>query len=555
MYEYIFSLILLKAAGLFFIHFIDYIVEEVMDVVNLLQRWMNNCRNNPWLVILFLLGAAIRIFYIGSIPGGLNQDEASIGYDAFAILHYGIDRNGVHLPIHLIAWGSGQNALYAYMSMPFILLFGLTHFSVRAASLVMGLLGMIVFYLFSKAVFKSKSAGVFAMFFIAINPWHIMMSRWALESNLFPTLVLLAAYCVLRTFESPKWFYGFTVFASLSLYAYGTAYFFIPLFTLGVMVYLLYKKRLTPLAGISNAVLFGIIAFPIFLFIIINHWKLQGIETLFFTIPKLTTPRVEEISSLFSGHIGSTAISNFKDFIRLMLSGSDGLPWNSISPYGYAYPISLPFAVVGLVVMLQSLWKKERMLGPSFIILLWLAVSILMSFVTSVNINRINVIFYPLLFLIVEGFVWLYHKLKVVGIASMALFSLFFIQFATVYFHDYPQTIGPAFYESIGEAVKYASSESESKVYITNHVNMPYIYALFYEKISPYEFLGTVKYKNPGAAFQQVSSFGRYAFGLPDIASKEQAVYILWNGESLPEESKDFLITKFKNYKVLIPKG
>lgn len=83
-------------------------------------------KKNPWPLLLFLLGAVIRILYIGSIPPGLNQDEASIGYDAYSILHYGIDRNGVHLPIHLIAWGSGQNALYAYLSMPFIWLFGLT---------------------------------------------------------------------------------------------------------------------------------------------------------------------------------------------------------------------------------------------------------------------------------------------------------------------------------------------------------------------------------------------------------------------------------------------
>ncbi|WP_410513409.1 hypothetical protein PaeBR_02820 [Paenibacillus sp. BR2-3] len=97
---------------------------KMMKLWSRLNRGYNYCRHNPWPVVLFLLGAAIRILYIGSIPGGLNQDEASIGYDAYAILHYGIDRNGIHLPVHLISWGSGQNALYAYLSMPFILLFG-----------------------------------------------------------------------------------------------------------------------------------------------------------------------------------------------------------------------------------------------------------------------------------------------------------------------------------------------------------------------------------------------------------------------------------------------
>ncbi|MCL6603220.1 MAG: glycosyltransferase family 39 protein [Paenibacillus sp.] len=519
-----------------------------------LQRGYNYCRNNPWPVVLFLLGAGIRIFYIGSIPGGLNQDEASIGYDAFSILHYGMDRNGMYLPVHLTAWGSGQNALYAYLSMPFILLFGLTPFSVRAVSLIMGLLGMMIFYLFSKTLFKSKSAGIAAMFFIAINPWHIMMSRWALESNLFPTLILITAYFALKAFQSPKWSYGFTVCGALSLYAYGTAYFFVPLFAVGIALYLLCTKKLSLRAALWNVGVFVLLALPILLFIIINHWKLPSIDTLLFSIPKLTTPRVEEISSVFGGDMWGAAGINFQNFLNLIISGSDGLPWNTINPYGYAYPIGLPFAVLGLVVMLKSVWKKEREAGPSFIILLWLAVSILMSFITSVNINRINIIFYPIIFFIVEGFLWLAHKVKVAGVVSAALFGLFFVLFATVYFRDYPRTIGPAFYESIGEAVHYASSESEGKIYVTTQVNMPYIYVLFYEKINPHDFLETVHYTNPGDAFQQVSSFGRYVFGRSDITSMEKAAYIIWNGEALPPESQHFSVTKFKNYSVLIPK-
>lgn len=73
-----------------------------------------------WLpfMLIFLLAAVLRLWAFGTVPGGLNQDEASIGYDAWSILYYGIDRNGIRLPVHLIAWGSGQNALYAYLSMP-----------------------------------------------------------------------------------------------------------------------------------------------------------------------------------------------------------------------------------------------------------------------------------------------------------------------------------------------------------------------------------------------------------------------------------------------------
>lgn len=518
------------------------------------SRGYSYFKNNPWPLLFFLLGAVIRILYFGSIPGGLNQDEASIGYDAYAILHYGIDRNGVHLPIHLIAWGSGQNALYAYLSMPFILLFGLTPMSVRAVSLIMGLLGMIVFYLISRQLFTSRTAGIVAMFFIAINPWHIMMSRWALESNLFPTLILLSVYMLLKSFQTPKWSYGFTVMLALSLYAYGTAYFFVPIFALGTGILLFYTRALKLRTLLWNVGLFILLALPILLFIMINRLMIEGISTPFFSIPKMTTPRMDQVSSVFSGQLLHTATSNFREFIKILISGTDGLPWNAISPYGYAYPIALPFVLIGLIVMLTTLWNRGRERTGVAVVLLWFFVSVLMAFVTSVNINRINVIFYPIILLLVAGFLWLSQKVKALGILSAVTFSLFFVLFTTVYFRDYPERIGPAFYDSFGEAIQYASEESTGNIYVTDQVNMPYIYVLFYEQISPYDFLETVNYANPGGAFQQVSSFGRYVFGNPSIATGENAAYIFWNGDTIPAESDNYKVKQFTNYTVVIAK-
>ncbi|WHY20040.1 glycosyltransferase family 39 protein [Paenibacillus sp. G2S3] len=515
------------------------------------SNWYSYFKNNPWPLLLFLLGAVIRILYFGSIPGGLNQDEASIGYDAYAILHYGIDRNGIHLPIHLIAWGSGQNALYAYLSMPFILMFGLTSMSIRAVSLIMGLLGMLVFYLLSKELFNSRTAGIAAMFFIAINPWHIMMSRWALESNLFPTMILLSVYMLLKSFQTPKWFYGFTLALALSLYAYGTSYFFVPIFALGTGILLFYKRALQLRTILWNIALFILLALPIFLFVVINRLSLEGISTPIFSIPKLTTPRMDQVTSIFGGQLLHTALSNFQEFMKILISGSDGLLWNSISPYGYAYPIALPFVIIGLIVMLRTLRNRGHEQTGLIVVLLWFFVSVLMAFVTNVNINRINVIFYPIILLIVAGFIWLIQKVKALGILSAITFSLFFVLFSTVYFRDYPKEIGPAFYESFGEAIQYASEESAGNIYVTDKVNMPYIYVLFYEQINPHDFLATVNYSNPGGAFQQVSSFGKYRFGNSSIVPGEAVTYIFWNGDAIPAESDNYTVKRFANYTVV----
>lgn len=493
------------------------------------------------------------MIYIGTVPAGLNQDEASIGYDAYAILHYGIDRNGIHLPIHLIAWGSGQNALYAYLSMPFIWLFGLTPGSVRAVSLIMGLIGMAVFYLIAKRIFTTRSASIAAMFLIAINPWHIMMSRWALESNLLPTLILLAVYFLIRSFESPRWTYGFTIMLGLSLYAYGTAYFFVPVFALCSVFLLLYKRAVPLKAIIWNVLLFVLLAIPILLFIVINRMQqLDSVVTPLFSIPKLTMPRVEEVSSVFSGQLLQTALGNLRALIKLLVSGSDGLPWNSISPYGYAYPLGLPLAIIGLTAMMPSLQKRDpKGLGQS-VVLLWLLASVLMACITSVNINRINVIFFPLMLLMTSGLMWLGKKWKPSVSLSAAVMAVFGLLFVTVYFRDFPNEIGPVFHESIGEAVQYASQESDGQIYVTDRVNMPYIYVLFYQKINPHTFLDTVQYANPGAAFQQVISFERYVFGQPVPSAREAASYILWNGDPLPAHIDGYKLKRFANYTVLI---
>ncbi|WP_339253414.1 hypothetical protein [Paenibacillus sp. FSL P2-0136] len=510
-------------------------------------------RSQPWPVLLFLLGAIVRILYITSIPPGLNQDEASIGYDAYAILHYGMDRNGVHLPIHLIAWGSGQNALYAYLSMPFILLFGLTPLSVRALSLIMGLLGMLFFYLIMKRLSASSGAGTAAMFFIAINPWHIMMSRWALESNLFPTMILISVYFLLRAFANPRWLYAFTGMLALSLYAYGTAYFFVPLFALGTAILLLYSKVLRPRALVWNFVWFAVLALPILLFIIINRYAMQDIATPLFTIPKLTTPRVEEISSVFGGRLWQAAADNLTAFSKLMWSGSDGLAWNSISPYGYAYPLALPFALLGLIVLLHAWWtsRRERESAGRGAVLLWFLVAVLMALITTVNINRINIIFYPFIMLVSTGFVWLAGRVKGIAILAAAGFAMMFILFSNTYFREFPERIGPVFYESLGEAVQYASEHSSGEVYLTNQVNMPYIYVLFYEQISPHDFLKSVQYANPGEAFQRVSSFGRYRFDdLNRVPAN--AAYIYANTAAPPAASAGSRVKRFANYSVLL---
>ena len=48
------------------------------------------------MLAVLILGFCVRLISPETLPAGLNQDEASALYDAWAILNYGMDRYGNH---------------------------------------------------------------------------------------------------------------------------------------------------------------------------------------------------------------------------------------------------------------------------------------------------------------------------------------------------------------------------------------------------------------------------------------------------------------------------
>jgi len=517
----------------------------------MLKRLFDTIRRNKLVYIVLAVGALVRIAGWGALPPGLNQDEASIGYDAYALLHYGIDRNGVSLPVHLIAWGSGQNALYAYLSMPFIGLFGLNVYSVRAASLLLGIVGMWALYRVAGRLFPDGRGPLLAAFLAAICPWQIMMSRWALESNVFPTLVLLAFACLLKGLERPAWLYGFAALMALSLYAYGTAYFFVPVYMACAAVLLWAYGKVKPRSLLLYGGVTAALAAPIALFVLINRAGGDTITTPFLSIPKLTVPRVEQVSSAFQSNLLDGLPERLGRLLELLAKGHDGLPWNAVPAFGYLYPVSLPFIAAGLWIVCAKGFKDR---SPAHALLaLWVGVAAAMALMADMNINRINIIFYPLILLAAAGLLALWNFRERAGKAAVAVFAVYFAMFASYYFTDFPRKIGPSFHESLGEAIRSASAAADGGVAVTASANMPYIYVLFYERTDPREFLSSVRYADPDAPFRQVLSFGKYRFDRLDgqLPGSGEA-YVYWNGDRVPAVPEGYEIRRFKHYSVII---
>jgi len=476
------------------------------------------------LIIILCIGIVVRSYGLGNIPPGLNQDEISGAYDAFALLHYGIDRNGYQFPAMFVAWGSGMHVLTYYLSIPFIYFFGLNAFSIRMVPLLFSILSLFLFFLLVRKISNSKTA-LISVFLLAISPWHIMSARWNHESSLFPIFFLVPFY-FLTTASQKKHYLIASIFFALTLYTYGPAFFVVPVFFTLSCIYLYIHRKLTFIDLLDISLVFLVVAYPAVLYVIINQFHIPSISSSILSIPYIPSiPHYQAASTLFSSDFISRSIENLLGFWQLLRSQYDGLIWNSIPEYGFVYKFSLPFILLGLIVFIRNIFSTKKF-EPKFFILFWLFTSIALATVMPVNINRISILFLPIIYLMAEGIYFLCrNRLALIVIIGLYLSS--FAGFSYAYFKSYPDAIGGAFFETFGDAINYASENTKGHICVTDSVNMPYIFVLFHRKTDPNVFLDTVRYENPEAELRRVASFDRYYFGRHNCRDKDIAAHIV----------------------------
>lgn len=508
-----------------------------------------NTRNHYAIVfLLIVIGFAIRVLGITDIPSGVNQDEASIGYEAFSILNTGCDRNANSFPVHLVSWGSGQNALYAYLSIPFVHFLGLNIFSVRIVNALFSCLSLFIFYLLFKSI-SDKRKSLIALALLTICPWSIMSARWGLESNIFPPLFLLAVFFLVKGISSSQKYFpvSFLTFA-ICLYSYGTSYLIIPLFFLFVIPYLLHKKKISLSSLTFSLTLFVITALPIIIFVIINHFNLHQIQFGGITIPKLETNRTTVIFNLFNGDFVQTLIKNTIRFMSIMFIQTDGNEYNSISSIGTIFFISFPFFIIGFINIIKN---KQFINNPNhFIFFSWLLCSIILGCTSHVNINRINIIFIPILYFTIFGFFDVENMLKPeykkhYPSFLIGLYIIYFGFFCGYYFFVFKEEIKTSFSYGLGNAIQYAEKikNNDTINITTNTINMPYIYVCFYNQTDPANFRKTVVYKDNNVGFKDVRSFGSYTFGKNTLNNNTVKIFSKNEMETFNLDS-----SKYKNF-------
>src|SRR5271157_1415789 len=507
-------------------------------------------------VVLFLLILAIgifsRVWQFGRVPPGLNIVEASIGVDANDLYHYGVDRNGASYPVNFIAWGQGSDALYGYMLLPFMP-FGLTPTTERLPALLTGILTLPLIFFIAKRIL-GRNFGLLAMFLLAISPWHILMSRWGLNENILPFVAALGFACLLASTPKNIWFIVSAFFFGLCFYAYGGSYVAIPILLLGAIPILWVSKRISLRNLIIGLIVLAAMVFPIALFVLVNSLGWNTIHLGMITIPRLSVQaRFLTKSAISKQNPILAVLTNIRGMIRMLFfTQTDNLNYNSIGQYGYMYTFSLPFIIIGTILLIARRKIKED--PESYLLLSWLVGALAIGAVEPVNFNRIHMVFIPLILCLTAGLAWLWNQRRLVFASLIGLYLLFFATF-TVTYHgsEYKQPADQPFPNGILPALNVARLQANHPICVTDHLFRAHIYALFSDPINPSVFLSTVKYLIPTETTRGVISFGRYSFGLANCANAPGTVYVLMD-EQPPNHGIAYKVKDYLSYHVYIPK-
>lgn len=451
------------------------------------------------------------------------------------------------MPAFLVAWGSGQNALLTYLIIPFIKIFGLNTLSVRLPEAILGCISLIIMYLLLKKISNKKIATIGLAFF-AICPWHIMKSRWGLESNIFPDLILIFIFLLVKGLEDKNkgLYYLSFVIAGISAYSYGTSYYFLPVFLIPLLIMLLKKQKITLKQAIISLLIVGVVSLPIILYVIINTFGLEQISLIFITIPKLEVNRYKILTSMFSSNFILSSICNFLQSMKILITQSDGLPWNSISPFGIVYLFSIPFTIIGLIDSFKK--NKTVEIKYDYIMNLWFIVCIILTVICEPNINRLNIIMIPIIYYTIVGIYIVVNNKKKVAIGIAILYVIFFGLFIKKYLNEDYNQYG-TFESDLEEVIEYVNKKENKKIHITDRIKEGYIYVLFYAKYDTRNFVETVNYENKYVEFRKVNSFGNYYFdNIENLELNDKDVYVIKKEDKNKFNLENYKIKEFKRY-------
>jgi 4-amino-4-deoxy-L-arabinose transferase-like glycosyltransferase len=515
-----------------------------------------------------MVGSILRFWQLGNIPISPDWDEAALGYNAYSIIQTGKDEYGKFLPIILRSFDDYKPALYAYLTIPSIVVFGLNVFAVRLPSAIFGILTVLATFFLVKELFKRNDFALLGSFLLAISPWHIQFSRVAFEANVGVALNTFGILFFLKSFKKP-WFLSLSALIfGLSLHVYQSEKVFVPLLIIALgysfRKELFSIKRKYLLISIAT---FIIVCLPLIIYILGNKEALSRANTvsIFSNSSIIESNTVKLARDRVNNDILGLILDNRRvEFVKYIAGGYLShwdLNWLFVTGdiarhhapgMGLMYLVELPFLLIGIYMLLFGDFNKEIKV---FTILWFLIVPIPASVTNDVPHAVRTINFLPLLQIlttigVITSFAWisnLRHKILKLKVSYLLFFLAIILGLFNIsyylnqyfvqqnYFHARYWQYG---YENI---VNYIESvhQSYNKVIVSNTATMDqsYIFFLFYLKYDPKTYLskgGTLAGK-----VESINKFSNFEFRKFNYyEEKEKNILLVGSTFDMPEVFK-----------------
>ena len=509
------------------------------------------------LLLIVLLAAFLRFYNLGSNPPSLTWDEAAWGYNAYSLGINGKDEFGRFLPHdYLESFGDFKPPMYAYLDVLPVKFLGLNEFATRFPSALFGTLTVLLTFFLVKRIFnrkseidnhKSEKIALFSALFLAISPWHILLSRAAFEANVASFFIILGVWGFLASVQAlsagsgqvKKWYLIISAVSfAFSMYTFNTARVVSPLLVI-LLAVAFRKVLLTIKKEVIVAAIVGLIIFlPTARFLLTPQAGLRFQEVNIFSDINVVKTSNQEITndnnSIFSKVIHNRRLLYSVDYLQhyfdnlspnfLFIRG-DGNPKFSTQSVGQMYIWDIIFFVGGFLILLK---RKE---SNWWLIPLWLLLGIVPAATARETPHALRIEASLPMFQIITayGFVafleWTRkqnlklktYNLKLGFILPFIFYILLFANFGYFvhdYFYHYPYDYSGEWQYGYKDSINYVSSVENNYDYIqvTNALGIPYIYYLFYTKTDPNYFRFTAVIHRDAFGFVNIEKFGKFVF-------------------------------------------
>lgn len=363
----------------------------------------------------------------------------------------------------------------------------MTSFAVRLPRAILGCFELVAFYALCREIRGSRFARIGTLI-LAVMPWDIMMSRWALNCNyLTPFLLFGLLFLVKARKHDSRYLLLSMLFYGLSLYCYAATWIVMLLLILGAYFWYWYLTRKIDICFFLSIVILAALAIPLILFCLVNIGYLVPITGGFLDIPRMPSFRSGEMSL------------NPKDMLRNLytslcsfLSQNDGRVMDTTETFGLFYKYSDLLMIPGIALSLYRMHREHRCGAEAIEFLQLFCGLILCALLQETYFSRVNIMLLPMTYFLCVGveetITAFYDKAKYILVFVYVISCFAFFGY---YITDYDDLVAKTVDAPLREALAYTDTirDEDDAICVLSDIGTPLF--LFYDEVPTDLYLDT----------------------------------------------------------------